>query len=120
MPIGGQSEASYVCNHRTSPLCGSLLVYSEDEFKAQMVSDWPGIIRPNSNIGQALPLLDNPMPIPGQFAHLILVKGLYVGLSLVFLEGKFKAKEHPHSLPIHASPVQSSANSLPIRDHLYQ
>ena len=69
MPIGGQSEASYVCNHRTSPLCGSLLVYSEDEFKAQMVSEW--IIRPSFNSGQSMSIVANPMPIPCQSVHLI-------------------------------------------------
>ena len=69
MPIGGQSVASYVCNHRTSPLCGSLLVYSEDEFKAQMVSEW--IIRPSFNSGQSMSIVANPMPIPCQSVHLI-------------------------------------------------
>ena len=68
-PIGGQSVASYVCNHRTSPLCGSLLVYSEDEFKAQMVSEW--IIRPSFNSGQSMSIVANPMPIPCQSVHLI-------------------------------------------------
>ena len=53
MPIGGQSVASYVCNHRTSPLCGSLLVYSEDEFNT--------IEHP-----QSMPVLSNLVPIPGQ------------------------------------------------------
>ena len=69
MPIGGQSVASYVCNHRTSPLCGSLLVYSEDEFKAQMVSEW--ILRPSFNSGQSMSIVANPMPIPCQSVHLI-------------------------------------------------
>ena len=66
MPISGQSVTSYVINHRTSPLYGMVPSLIGGWIKANSpVIDWQ-VISTGPNPFQSMPILINPLPIPGQ------------------------------------------------------